>query len=721
MRNRFANVDPHNRGCRVTDDTNQDKQEPKNVLVSFLESGFDELFKQPEVRSYCLTGLEGAGCKPPSNHLLFFCLRKAVGAAAGFGQGVFRTRLAAMVDNNPKIAGFLQTLLNLNRQARDRNHLKTLLLNEMPPAEAGQIQADEAMSLEVITALYNRQAIAGLSGEFETLVSGLREDLRDDLAALFADFTEPNLTWSLQEDVRSIADAIRYDSQKFEFVGRDKEMDELRHFLGDCTIGGARNRFKWLLITGEGGDGKTRLALEFVRSLSAPWTGGRLTLDGLSKLLDEGRWTPRRPTLLVIDYPAQAPARVGRLLSYLDKLAGDTDMPVRVLMMEREAAGDWVSEMLPGESPVVREHCFRRERYESGWRIDPLHPAHVLHIMVRRFRDEGLDDPDVDALFQAVMRVDPRKVRLQDGDVLPIPRPLFGAAIAELAVEHLKSGAGDLDAYLADLDAESVFERLIVRDRDMRWKPVAGDRLELHENLLALATMCLGLKRGDFAGVFRQKKDILGEFLPAPGVAGLTAISDDTMRMMGSPDPEDMFRPYEPDLLGQYFVLRRLDRLQAQGLMDAFLNTAFELGGDNAAIFSLRVALDFATRFKARGFLWPEIVERPSTGDILSKLTVDLTRMFGDANSWSDVDSLFVHIDALRHAFPDHQDIALHEAMAAVNVTIGTSKARDWDRVDAMIAHIDVLRHAFPDQQDIALNEAMATVTVTKHAGEAGD
>ncbi|MCA8902609.1 MAG: hypothetical protein KDA53_15320, partial [Hyphomonas sp.] len=47
--------------------------------------------------------------------------------------------------------------------------------------------------------------------------------------------------------------------------------------------------------------------------------------------------------------------------------------------------------------------------------------------------------------------------------------------------------------------------------------------------------------------------------------------------------------------------------------------------------------------------------------------------------------------------------------------------AGDWDRVEAMLARIDALRHAFPDHQDIALQEAMAAVNVTKHAGKAGD
>ena len=693
----------------------------ESLLESLLNSGLKELFNQPDIRSACLKELEGAGCRPPSNHLVFFCLRKALGGAASFGEGAIRSRLIAFMDTNPIISGFVSRLARLNRQARDRNDLKNLLLGEMPPAGQNEPQPDEAMSLDVITALYNRQAIAGLGDQFETLLAGLRDDLRADLETAFANFTEPNLTWSMQENAQSIADAIRYDSQKFEFIGRDREMDELHHFLGDCTIGGAHNRFKWLLITGEGGDGKTRLALEFVRALPAPWTGGRLTLDGLSKLLDEGRWTPRKPTLLVIDYPAQAPHKVGRLLAYLDQLAGKTDMPVRVLMMERTAAGDWMRDMLPGENPVVREHCFRRERYEKGWQIAPLHPAHVLEIMSRRFRDEGQEAPEIEPLLEALIRVDPRKARLSDGQILPIPRPLFGAAVAELALEHVQSGGEDLKDYLGGLDAESVFDRLIARDRDKRWKPIAKDRLEVHENLLALATMSLGLKRRDYAEIFRRSRDILGEFLPSPGPAGPTALSDDTLRMMGSPDPEDIIRPYEPDLLGQYYVLKRLDRLRAQGLGDDFLNAAYRLGTDNAAVFALRVARDFPAHFRHNNFLWPETVIDASAGYVLSGLAVDLANAFGEARSWSDLDALFGRLDGLRHAFRQNEDIALREAMAAFNASNPAGEAGDWDRVDAMLRRLDALRNAFPQNEDIALQEAMASFNVSSHAGEAGD
>ncbi|MDZ7880756.1 MAG: hypothetical protein U5L45_23980 [Saprospiraceae bacterium] len=77
-------------------------------------------------------------------------------------------------------------------------------------------------------------------------------------------------------------------------------------------------------------------------------------------------------------------------------------------------------------------------------------------------------------------------------------------------------------------------------------------------------------------------------------------------------------------------------------------------------------------------------------------------------------------LDALRQAFPDNGEIALREAMAAVNVTSHAGEAGDWPRVEAMFARLDALRQAFPDNGDIALREAMAAVNVTSLAGVAG-
>ena len=164
---------------------------------------------------------------------------------------------------------------------------------------------------------------------------------------------EPNLIWESQPKVagdRSVVDAIRYNSDQYEFVGRRAELDLLGQFLGDITIAGPRSAFQWLLITGPGGEGKSRLAFHFIQNVvPQPWKAGRLYFTDLRDL-NFSKWRPRQPTLLVIDYPAQEPDLVRDLLTNLQRNAILFDFPARVLLLEREATGEWFNKVFPENS-----------------------------------------------------------------------------------------------------------------------------------------------------------------------------------------------------------------------------------------------------------------------------------------------------------------------------------------------------------------------------------
>ncbi|MFE1555439.1 hypothetical protein ACFW6V_10645 [Streptomyces sp. NPDC058734] len=129
------------------------------------------------------------------------------------------------------------------------------------------------------------------------------------------------------------------------FFGRREELRQLRSW---CTGQGPAVR----LLTGPGGQGKTRLALELVRSMCAetPVEGGRWACGFLESTADPQAVKSLleqavRPTLLVLDYSETRRRPSADQLSQVEELARAAasarhDTPVRLLLIAR-SVGDW--------------------------------------------------------------------------------------------------------------------------------------------------------------------------------------------------------------------------------------------------------------------------------------------------------------------------------------------------------------------------------------------
>jgi hypothetical protein len=136
---------------------------------------------------------------------------------------------------------------------------------------------------------------------------------------------------------------LRADAGVTEFTGRADELERLERWRDESAAHGPD--VKALLITGRGGEGKTRLALELLeRSKHDGWTGGVLK-QSVSPDQVVVVAPPSRPLLLVIDYAAARAGGVAELLKEL-VLAGSS-VPVRLLLIAR-TKGDWWSDLAAG-------------------------------------------------------------------------------------------------------------------------------------------------------------------------------------------------------------------------------------------------------------------------------------------------------------------------------------------------------------------------------------
>lgn len=123
----------------------------------------------------------------------------------------------------------------------------------------------------------------------------------------------------------------RFTSRALEVIGREEEEKKLMHFVDDVP------GFRWTQVSGDGGQGKSRLALNLLDSLGENWNKGFIHSPELKAFNDKWRqWRPDRPTLIVIDYVLSDIRNLANLFYYLSVRNKKLLHPVRVLVVERE-------------------------------------------------------------------------------------------------------------------------------------------------------------------------------------------------------------------------------------------------------------------------------------------------------------------------------------------------------------------------------------------------
>jgi hypothetical protein len=383
------------------------------------------------------------------------------------------------------------------------------------------------------------------------------------------------------------------------FCERDADLQFLRRFLAATDQNRAAS-VAWALLTGDGGDGKTRLTLQFFRELEAlGFQFGFLSLKDLELLR---LWRPSKPTFIAIDYVAQAPQPVRDKLTELINASHNHrfEFPVRVLLLERQSSGaDWLKEFLPADRTgnTLRANLYCEPTSQVSYPISPLSDEALLQIM--RGRLNGLQlDPE--ALLAAVRRVDPRRLMIE-GERKLAPRPLFAAATGQ-AIAELASANRDLKDVVQKLEQKDVLSRIIQRERTHFWTDrnapdplVEKYRLRLHENLLIISTVVLDLPRQ----LLEAMNPDVQKLLPFR-----ETLDDSRFERMSGADTQSVFKRFEPDMLGEYFVLTSLlerNHLDRQTLIDA----ALAIGEGNAVVFIRRCAIDFPILTRKLNFFEP--------------------------------------------------------------------------------------------------------------------
>ena len=380
-------------------------------------------------------------------------------------------------------------------------------------------------------------------------------------------------------------DTHHFISRSLKVVGRDEQKATLKQFAG----GGPG--FRWMQLAGQGGQGKSRLALDLAISLGNDRHVGFIPSLELKHFQDRWRyWTPDRPTLIIVDDIIADMETLKPLLQYLSIRKKEFAHPVRLLLVERQrwnysginvrrnesassaaleasfggGLADWFDQLAGREREVVLGARFDPSVIE----LEPLESDHLVKIVCCWAAKLGATRlPSNDNIKAHLKRID------ESG------RPLYAYFLAEaLAVEQ------DVTHW----KIEDLLRETLNRDIRNRWKHYFGGELPFLEEdhpalrLAALATMTRGVD-------ILTLKDLTDwpRFGPEARRQALAMVDGP----IGDASPAKSIPGMLPDILGGWFVLSVVSEegIQANTLTDA----AWRLAPTEVGAFLERVTKDF--------------------------------------------------------------------------------------------------------------------------------
>ncbi|WP_227679792.1 ankyrin repeat domain-containing protein [Psychrobacter frigidicola] len=410
---------------------------------------------------------------------------------------------------------------------------------------------------------------------------------------------------------------MRFEEQKTSFVGRDNEMQQLDTFMINDS------RLSWWQVSGEGGHGKSRLALELIKKYQTTWYTGFLSKQNLLST-DWNKLDFSIDTLIVIDYIAASEKSLefAHAIRILNQRISDKmfhkDIKIRFLVLERDgfAIDDDVDPLRRTNSEDVNNYQVKLQ--PQNWLIDLLCDAQLArHLISTVFKRHSLELKPLDILsMQQVInswRLSRDKSTLsaaQNQRVLKSLndgsdrftftqsqtwRPLFAILYAEIFDELAINQTISRDILLA---------KIIKQERSDFWQvnqPSVGAI-----NLAALATMVNGVNKTDLIiklkTNYASPKDLEG-FYEIDGSKPLGDILIQTLNLLGYGPRENLeikdieqFEPRTPDLLGEYLVLSYLESTYCSGFSSD--RQAIEKLAQDAWSYSPHDYIQFMSRIK---------------------------------------------------------------------------------------------------------------------------
>ena len=587
--------------------------------------------------------------------------------------------------------------------------------------------------------------------ECNNLIGKLKDAIKSNLDKVLSE----RLILGWQHDSRSrkndgVFGWLQYNSKIDKFFEPKEAITKLCKFSNISLNDQPASNFQWMLLTGEAGVGKTRLAYEFVTDkqfLGKKWYKGKLDFDDHNSIADVRDWFPFKPTFFVIDDAQRLLDEVKATLTTFCRRAKNFKYPVRVLLLERSANKIWTNKI---NNSQIKQHNFEQvnftEKAVTGCEIKPLSEDSIFKLMEGRFEEADCNIPTRSQLRSIVNIVDQSLKSLGSKDINRSPStlpPLYAIATAEAIIIKLESGQEFPD----NLEVDEIFKIIIDRERVEKWQKIKSCNSELlwkHEMGLAVATLAQEM-------LLRELKDVTTEWLPPQPPGHYKEL----LEAFGCYGDELRWHPMKPDTLGEFFTLQQLRKKElTPNDRIKLIKCAMEIGKDRTIVTLSGMARNFPKLFidlqlemiasdtkqeeeilmnlihlvvhltsynltpECAWDIFFEVCKNICNGwkkfsklsNLVAKAAFNVCVDAIELDNWDRVEFVLKDVfDQLRISFPDEPEIALKEVGTAGSICTKAGEKANWDRVDEMLRRIDVRRKEFPNDDQIALEDCRAS------------
>lgn len=442
---------------------------------------------------------------------------------------------------------------------------------------------------------------------------------------------------------------FRYEYRWVPFVGREEEMDRLHRFAEYKN-----EKLLWWSVTGKGGSGKSRLALELCLMLAKEkWNVGFITN---TKQLDSlYYWEPDASTFIVVDDDFNNAQILREYVAHAYKYSTNWEYPVRFLFLEGVGHSLKMTDFCHTDRELIKNNlCFSN--------ITVLNETESLYL-------EGLDSGHLEPIISKVFakyHKNPSKDEINliehFSDTPDVGRrPLYVIFIA--------------DAYargedVRKWDANKLYDSLIEYNKTI-WHRRGIDQNnkddQKHINLLLLATMvnkvditeenyitCLNNSEKELSGA-----DVLPKEHEFQNHKYETLCDNNTSQSLAG---------IKPDILGEYHIIDswkgNLSQICKTKLLTkiAWLYSPF-----NMTSFIARTIYDFAEEEVTNKII--SAVEELSLDSKKDFLYLQLLKLYGENGEFIKAARYYNQIVSLQHKYPDKEDIAMASLSASFHLS----------------------------------------------------
>ena len=341
-------------------------------------------------------------------------------------------------------------------------------------------------------------------------------------------------------------------------IGRDQELSRLQEFLE------RDDPFRWIVLTGAGGVGKSRLALEFAkRAADRGWAAGFMDAGNLDLFVHEDAfpgWAPPLDTLIVIDYAARKVDDLKRLLQRGARYAlgpgnNRASPRLRVILLERQAAEreGWLASIFTSAEGDLRQALHQMQ--DSPPALELLPPV--------------VDDP-VATTRELLAAASGRWQSLFHEETPDV------SSLSDESIEGLNERLERKPLYLLAAAVSAFHHKSLMALEEWTWKELLDDLVQwekrhwlsiLHptdDKLPAILVYRAAAALQFLGELRRENRKALEEFIDwdlkqfgygnTPGWGSVLWALERVL----PPGEEGTLRPLQPDLLGEAFAVRAL-------------------------------------------------------------------------------------------------------------------------------------------------------------------